>query len=110
MRYLKFILFSLITVLPALAHSQTATDSVLTLQQCIDIAIKNNLDVKKSELLMETSHVNFNQARENLLPAINGQVDHSINSGRGIDPSTNTYVKQSFKSGNYGLSSDLTCI
>jgi outer membrane protein len=108
MRYLKFILFSLITVLPALAHSQTATDSVLTLQQCIDIAIKNNLDVKKSELLMETSHVNFNQARENLLPAINGQVDHSINSGRGIDPSTNTYVKQSFKSGNYGLSSDLT--
>ncbi|MDB5062861.1 MAG: transporter [Mucilaginibacter sp.] len=108
MRYLKFILFSLINVLPALAHSQTAIDSVLTLQQCIDIAIKNNLDVKKSELLMETSHVNLNQARENLLPTINGQVDHSINSGRGIDPSTNTYVKQSFKSGNYGLSSDLT--
>jgi outer membrane protein len=108
MRYLKFILFSLITVLPALAYSQTAIDSVLTLQQCIDIAIKNNLDVKKSELLMETSHVNLNQARENLLPTINGQVDHSINSGRGIDPSTNTYVKQSFKSGNYGLSSDLT--
>jgi outer membrane protein len=108
MRYFKFILFSFITVLPVLAHSQTAVDSVLTLQQCIDIAIKNNLDVKKSELLMETSHVNLNQARENLLPAINGQVDHSINSGRGIDPSTNTYVKQSFKSGNYGLSSDLT--
>jgi outer membrane protein len=108
MRYVKFILFSFITVLPALAYSQTAIDSVLTLQQCIDIAIKNNLDVKKSELLMETSHVNLNQARENLLPAINGQVDHSINSGRGIDPSTNTYVKQSFKSGNYGLSGDLT--
>jgi len=109
MRYYKFIFFSLITVLPALAHSQTATtDSVLTLQQCIDIAIKNNLDVKKSELQMETTHINFNQARENMLPAINGQVDHSINSGRGIDPSTNTYVNQSFKSGNYSLSSDLT--
>jgi outer membrane protein len=108
MQYFKFILFSFITVLPALAHSQTATDSVLTLQQCIDIAIKNNLDVKKSELQMQTAHVNLNQARENLLPAINGQVDHSINSGRGIDPSTNTYVKQSFKSGNYSLNSDLT--
>jgi outer membrane protein len=108
MRYFKFILFSLITVLPALAHSQTATDSVLTLQQCIDIAIKNNLDVKKSELQMQTTHVNFNQARENMLPSINGQVDHSINSGRGIDPSTNTYVNQSFKQGNYSLSSDLT--
>jgi outer membrane protein len=108
MQYFKFILFSFITLLPALAHSQTATDSVLTLQQCIDIAIKNNLDVKKSELQMQTAHVNLNQARENLLPAINGQVDHGINSGRGIDPSTNTYVKQSFKSGNYNLNSDLT--
>lgn len=108
MQYFKFILFSFITLLPALAHSQTAPDSVLTLQQCIDIAIKNNLDVKKSELQMQTAHVNLNQARENLLPAINGQVDHGINSGRGIDPSTNTYVKQSFKSGNYNLNSDLT--
>ncbi|RWY50141.1 TolC family protein [Mucilaginibacter gilvus] len=107
MRYYKYLLFSLALTIPALAHSQTA-DTTLNLQQCIDIAIKNNLDVKKSELLLQTAKVNSNQAKEYLLPAISGQVDHSISSGRGIDPSTNTYVNQSFKSGNYNLNGDLT--
>ncbi|RFZ84656.1 TolC family protein [Mucilaginibacter terrenus] len=107
MRYVKYLIVSLTLLSPALAHSQSA-DTTLSLQQCIDIAVKNNLDVKKSELAVQTSHVNFNQARENMLPTLYGQVDHGINNGRGIDPSTNTYVKQSFKSGNYNLSSDLT--
>jgi outer membrane protein len=107
MRYFKYLLFSLTLTIPALAQAQTA-DTTLNLQQCIDIAIKNNLDVKKSELLLQTAHVNSNQALEYMLPAISGQVDHSISSGRGIDPSTNTYVNQSFKSGNYNLNGDLT--
>lgn len=107
MRYFKYLLFSLTLITPALAHSQSA-DTSLNLQQCIDIAIKNNLDVKKSELQLQTAQVNANQAKEYLLPAINGQVDHSVSSGRGIDPSTNTYVNQSFRSGNYSLNGDLT--
>jgi outer membrane protein len=100
MRYFKFILFSLITLLPALAHSQVA-DTVLTLQQCIDIAIKNNLDVKKSELLLETGKLNYNQAKD-------GQIDHGINQGRNINPFTNTYVDQQLTYGNYSLNGDLT--
>jgi outer membrane protein len=107
MRYFKYLLFSLTLTIPALAQAQTA-DTTLNLQQCIDIAIKNNLDVKKSELALQTAQVNSNQAKEYMLPAISGQVDHSISSGRGIDPSTNTYVNQSFKSGNYNLNGDLT--
>jgi outer membrane protein len=107
MRYFKYLLFSLTLTTPALAQAQTA-DTTLNLQQCIEIAIKNNLDVKKSELLLQTAQVNSNQAKEYMLPAISGQVDHSISSGRGIDPSTNTYVNQSFKSGNYNLNGDLT--
>lgn len=107
MRYFKYLVFSLALTIPALANAQSA-DTTLTLQQCIDIAIKNNLDVKKSELALQTAQVYSNQAKEYLLPAINGQVDHSISSGRGIDPSTNTYVNQSFRSGNYSLNGDLT--
>ncbi|AMR32656.1 transporter [Mucilaginibacter sp. PAMC 26640] len=107
MRYFKYLFFSLTLSIPVLAHGQSA-DTSLNLQQCIDIAIKNNLDVKKSELALQTAQVNSNQAKEFLLPAISGQVDHSISNGRGIDPSTNTYVNQSFKSGNYNLNSSLT--
>jgi len=107
MRYFKYILFSLIILSPALAHSQAA-DTVITLQQAVDIALKNNLDVKQSGLQMEVSHVNYNQAKENLLPAINGQADYSFNQGRSLDQSTYSYINQSFKSGNYGLNGDLT--
>ena len=107
MRYFKLIVLSLITLAPALAYSQAA-DTVFNLQQCIDIAIKNNLDIKKSELLLQTAGINKNQAKQNLLPNINGQVDHGVNNGRSIDPFTNTYVNQSLKFANYGLNSDLT--
>ncbi|RYU92415.1 TolC family protein [Mucilaginibacter terrigena] len=107
MRYFKFILFSLITLAPALAHSQ-AVDSVLTLQQCIDIAVRNNLDIKKSEIQLLTSKVDKNQAKENLLPYIGAQVDHGINNGRNLDPSTSNYVDQSLKFANYNLNGQLT--
>ena len=106
MRYFKFIFFCLIILSPVLAYSQA--DTVLTLQQCIDIAIKNNLEVKKSELLLETGKLNYNQAKEYLLPTINGQIDHGINQGRNINPFTNTYVDQQLTYGNYSLNGDLT--
>ncbi|MFD0793923.1 TolC family protein [Mucilaginibacter litoreus] len=107
MRHFKSILFSLIILVPALAHSQTA-DSVLTLQQCIDIALKNNLDVRKSGLDLQRAKVDKNQAKENLLPFISAQVDHGINNGRSINPYTNTYVDQSLKFANYNANGDLT--
>ncbi|GGH04673.1 TolC family protein [Mucilaginibacter phyllosphaerae] len=107
MRYFKFILFSLITLAPVLAHSQ-AVDSVLNLQQCIDIAVKNNLDVRKSELLLQTAKVDKNQAKENLLPSINGQIDHGISNGRSLNQVDYTYVNASTKFASYSASADLT--
>ena len=107
MRYFKVLIFSLITLSPALAHSQTA-DTVLTLQQCIEIAVKNNLDVKKSDLQLQTAAINRNQAKENLLPFISGQVDHGINNGRSLNPTTYQYVDQQQKFASYNVNADLT--
>jgi outer membrane protein len=106
MRYFKFIFFGLITL--SAVNVQAQTDSVLSVQQCIDIAIKNNLQVKQSELQMETLHVGFQQAKENLLPTVNGQVSHGINSGRSLNPYTYSYVNQSLTYGNYSLNGNLT--
>jgi outer membrane protein len=107
MRYFKFLLFSLITLLPALAHSQ-AVDTLLTLQQCIDIAVKRNLDVRKSELQLQSAKVDKNQAKENLLPSINGQIDHGISNGRSLNQVDYTYVNASTKFANYSANADLT--
>ena len=90
-----------------LAHSQ-AVDSVLNLQQCIDIAVKNNLDIRKSELLLQTAKVDKNQAKENLLPSINGQIDHGISNGRSLNQVDYTYVNASTKFASYSANADLT--
>lgn len=89
------------------AQAQTP-DTVLTLQQCLDIAIKNNLLVKQSELDVERNRISYQQARENMLPSLNGSVDHSISDGRSLNPSTNQYVTTQFTSATYGLNSSLT--
>lgn len=89
------------------ASAQTP-DTALTLQQCLDIAIKNNLLVKQSELDVERNRISYQQARENMLPSLNGSVDHSISDGRSLNPSTNQYVTTQFTSATYGLNSSLT--
>ncbi|GAB3905359.1 TolC family protein [Mucilaginibacter boryungensis] len=103
MRYFKYIL--ILTCLWSTAFAQQA-DSVLTLQQCIDIAIKNNLTVHKSELQMETDRIYWKQARENMLPTLNGNIDHTINNGRSQNADL-TYVNSQITNANYNLSSNL---
>jgi outer membrane protein len=106
MRYFKFIFFGLM-VLSAI-NVQAQTDTLTTIRQCIDIAIKNNLVVQQNDLQMQRLGVNYKQAKDNLLPTLNGQVDHSLNNGRSINVFTNSYITQSYTSGNYNLNAGLT--
>ena len=75
------------------------------LEQCIDTALANNIQVKQSGLLSEAQEVNLKQARANLLPDLNASMNHGINQGRSIDPFTNTYVNQSVNYASYALGS-----
>jgi outer membrane protein len=108
MRYYKLLFLGLVVFGNLKAYGQAPADSVLTLQQCIDLAIKNNLDVKKSELQMQTQEIAYNQARENLLPTINGNVSHNISNGRSQDPTNYNYVTQQITYAQYNLNSNLT--
>jgi len=105
-RFNKFFLTILFLATSILTYGQQNT--VLSLQQCLDIAIKNNLQVKQSGLTMEADRINFLQAKENLIPALSGSVSRGLTQGRGLSPVTNTYVNQSLTSDNYGLSANVT--
>ncbi|MDB5006428.1 MAG: hypothetical protein JWP45_821 [Mucilaginibacter sp.] len=87
------------------SKAQQQQDSVLTLQQCIDIAIRNNLVVRKSETQVERDRLAWQQARANLLPTLNGSASQSLSYGRSLNPTTNTIVAQQSNSGQYSLSS-----
>lgn len=106
MRYFKSIFFGLAML--STVKTQAQTDTLTTIRQCIDLAIKNNLVVQQNALQMQRLQIGYTQAKENLLPSLNGQVDHSLNSGRSINPFTNSYVTQSYTAGNYSLNASLT--
>mgnify|MGYP001553271926 CR=1 FL=1 len=105
MRYLTCIF--LVLLFSGKLSAQQA-DSAYTLQQCIDIAIKNNLDVHKSELQLAADRIYWQQARENLLPGFSGDVSHTISNGRSQDPTNYTYVNQQITTAQYALNASLT--
>src|SRR5882757_3840999 len=82
-----------------------AQEKKLTLQQCIETGLANNLNVFQSGLDMETSKINMNQAKLNLLPDLNGSASQSFSQGRSIDPYSNSPVTQGVSSSNFSLSS-----
>jgi outer membrane protein len=79
----------------------------LTLQQCIDIALENNRNIKQQELTRQSREIAFNQARADLLPNLNASAGHSFNFGRsiGID---NVYQNVNSQQTRFGLGSDIT--
>jgi len=99
MRYIKYLL--ILTCLCTGAYAQKA-DTVYNLQQCIDIAIKNNLQVQKTETQMENDRIYWQQARENLLPGLNANANHSLNSGRSQNADL-TYVTNQISNDSYNL-------
>ncbi|WP_052273287.1 TolC family protein [Flavihumibacter solisilvae] len=79
----------------------------LTLQQAVEIAFKNNLELKQAELQSQSRKLDYKEAKAMQLPDVNGSIEHGRNQGRSIDPFTNTYLNQNIDYANYGLNSGL---
>jgi outer membrane protein len=80
----------------------------LTVQECVDIALKNNLSIRQGQLTVDNNTLQLRQARLNQLPAATFQGTQSFSSGRNIDPFTNAFVQQSISSNNVQLNSSVT--
>lgn len=80
---------------------------MLTLEECIELAIKNNIEVAQFELRTDAAGINHKQAKLNRLPTIDGNITHGINQGRSIDPFTNAYVNQKINYASYGIGGDM---
>ncbi len=98
-----FILIAL-CFLSFLSYSQK---KVYSLHECIEIAQKNNLDIREKRLTHEQKGVAYQQARANLLPNLNASVGQNFIFGRsiGID---NTYQNTNSLQTSFALSSSFT--
>ena len=90
------------------AQIPAATNQTMTLEQCIDYALKNNIQIKQSELNTELSQVTLTQSKANLLPSLNANASHSYNIGRTVDRFTNQFADAQVLSQNFGVSTDVT--
>lgn len=79
----------------------------LTLEQCIKIAQEKSLEIKKSLISEEGAEIAYKQAKQQMLPSLNASSSVSYNIGRRIDPTTNTYLSQSFLSQGLNLNSGI---
>ncbi|HRH65322.1 MAG TPA: TolC family protein [Bacteroidia bacterium] len=79
-----------------------------TLQQCIDYALEHNLQVKQSDLTMQSSKTQVDQSIAGFFPSLNGSASHNYYYGRSIDPYTNAYANQQVQSNSFGLSSSIS--
>lgn len=78
-----------------------------SLEDCINYAYENNIQLKQSLLRAAVVVNNAKQARHERLPNFNGSSSFNRNFGRSVNYVDNTYVNRSTSSLNYGLSSSV---
>jgi outer membrane protein len=78
-----------------------------TLQECVDYALKNNISIKQSELDLKTSDIERLEAIGNFLPNITGSTSFGINTGANINPVTNQFENESFRSASANINTGL---
>ena len=85
-----------------------SAQQVITIQQAVDSALKNNLTIRQAEFSAALTDVALTQSKNALLPTLNGSLSPSVNFGRGLDQNTFQVVNQTsfFLSG--GLSTNIS--
>jgi outer membrane protein len=96
------------TLIICLLLSAACKAQVLTLQQCIDTALRRNIPLRDVRLASEAADRNADIAKASMMPNLYGSVNQGINFGRNVDPFTNDYVQRTIDFGSYGLSSSVT--
>jgi outer membrane protein len=80
---------------------------IWTLEDCVNYAIENNIQIKQTELGIENSKINMLQGKLSLLPSLNGSSSYSYAWGRVLDRSTYDYINRETKQASFGLDANL---
>ena len=103
MIHVRLSILPVIFLLIAESRVSAQESAVITLEDCIAMALENNPGLEGSRLDAETARVNFRLAAGDMMPGINSSFDLGINEGRSIDPFTNDYINEKLTFSNIGL-------
>jgi outer membrane protein len=71
---------------------------VLSYEDCVKLALQQNLQLKRTLLDLEASIVRLKVQKADMLPRLNGSLRDNNSVGRSIDPLTNEFINRKFNS------------
>lgn len=95
------------TTLMVISLGTQAQGRIWTLEDCINYAIENNIQIKQSELGIENTKINVLEGKLGLLPSINGSSSYSYAWGRVLDRSNYVYINRETKQASFGLDANV---
>ncbi len=98
MRQATLILFLL------LGHFALQAQETWDLEKCIRYAQENSLLIKQNAINVENNKLDLTLAKRSRLPTADATLSQSLNFGRSIDPTTNTFQQQTIYANGYGIS------
>jgi outer membrane protein len=93
----------LATILIFIVLGGSAQEKQWTLEDCIEYALDNNIDIKKQMLMVENQRSVLLQSWLTMLPSLNAGATHGYNWGRTVDRYTNEFATTRVQSNNFYL-------
>lgn len=79
-----------------------------SLEECINIALQNNIQTKQQNLQTENAKIDAYQSKLSTLPNLNAQASNNWQTGFNINPKTNTPEDLAFRTNSVGASSSMS--
>ncbi len=105
---MRKVLLTAVVVLTGFASGYGQDVKKWTLKECVDIALENNLRIKRSMYNVESFKANMMQAKAAFLPTFNAGGSYGQNYGRALNPVTNLYADRNSSTINLQATSALT--
>lgn len=87
--------------------AQNSTSTSYSLEDCIKIALTNNIDIQLAKISESQTQIDYNQSRLNLTPDLSASAGQYYQSGRSIDRFTNQFVQTTVGNSSFQLQSNL---
>src|SRR5690554_6072306 len=108
MKRRNFLLVILFLMFSPILMAQQEDVSALSLQEAVDIAVENNLTLKRSQLNQINNEASLLEARGQRLPSFSASGSGNYNWGRSLNPVTSLFDNRNFLNVGVGASSNVT--
>lgn len=85
---------------------QATAQQTMTLKECIDMALKNNISLKQRENTRRQQEIRLSTARNNRLPNLDASIGQNFSFGRGLT-SDNTYTNTNTSSTSFSIGTSI---